>query len=70
MTPMLQFTCSTKQLKIFTMNKVGSGSARHPEGCINACFNLGHKVGDGTFFDVILFIMFNPEISFGENIVS
>lgn len=47
------------------MNKVSSGSARYPEGCIDAGFNLGHEVGDGTFFDIILLIMFNPEISYG-----
>ena len=51
------------------MNEISGGSARHPEGSINAGFNLGHKVGDGTFFDVRLLIVFNPEISCGKNIV-
>lgn len=51
------------------MNKVSSGSARHPEGCINPGFNFGHKVGDGTFFDVVLLIVFNPEITGGEDVV-
>lgn len=45
-----------------TMDEIGSGSTRDPEGSIDAGFNLGHKVGDGTFFDVILLIVFNPEI--------
>lgn len=43
-----------------TMNEVSSGSARDPEGSINVSFNLGHKVDDGTFFDVILLVMFDP----------
>lgn len=45
------------------MNEISGGSARHPEGGIDAGFNPGHKVGDWTFFDVILLIMFNPEVS-------
>ena len=53
----------TELFKLVTMNKVSSGSARHPEGCIDAGFNLWHKVGDETFFDVILLIVFNPEVS-------
>lgn len=54
---------STNLLKTFTVNEIGGGSARHPEGSINAGFNLRHKVGDGTLFDVILLIVFDPEIS-------
>lgn len=67
-TPTLQFTCNTELLKTVTMDEVSGGSARHPEGCVDAGFNLGHKVGDGTFFDVILLVMFNPEVSYGRNI--
>lgn len=52
------------------MNEVSSGSAGHPEGRIDAAFNLGHKVADGTFFDVVMLIMFNPEVSCGKNIVA
>lgn len=44
------------------MNEIGSGSARHPKCSINAGFNLWHKVSDGSFFDAILFIVFNPEV--------
>lgn len=51
------------------MNEISCGSARHPEGSIDAGFNLGHKVGDGSFFDVILLIMFDPEITCGKNII-
>lgn len=48
------------------MNEVSSGSARHPEGSVDAGFNFGHKIGDGTFFDVILLVVFNPEIPCGR----
>lgn len=51
------------------MDEVSSRSARYPESCIDTRFNLGHEVGDGTFFDVILLIMFNPEIPCGERCV-
>lgn len=51
------------------MNKISCGSARYPEGGINTGFNPGHEVGDGALFDVILLIMFNPEISGGRNTV-
>ena len=67
-TPTLQFICNTELLKTVTMDEVCSGSARNPEGCVDAGFNLGHKVADGTFFDVRLLVMFNPEVSFGRNI--
>lgn len=60
---MLQFICNTESFQSVTMNEISSGSPRHPEGSVDAGFNLGHKVGDGTFFDVILLIMFNPEVS-------
>lgn len=55
-----------KVLRTVTMDEVSSGSARHPEGCIDTRFNLGHEVGDGAFFDVILLIMFDPEIPCGK----
>lgn len=53
----------TDLLKTFTVNEISGGSARHPEGSINAGFDLRHKVGDGTLFDVVLLIVFDPEIS-------
>lgn len=49
------------------MYEVGSRSPGDPEGCVNAGFNLGHEIGDGTFFDVMLLIMFYPEISNEEH---
>lgn len=52
------------------MNKVSSGSTRYPEGSIDTGLNLGHEVSDGSFFNAKLLIMFNPEISEPENIVS
>lgn len=49
------------------MDEISGGSARDPEGSIDAGFNLWHEVGDWTFFDVILLIVFNPEVSSGES---
>lgn len=51
---------------VVTLNKVSRGPSRYPEGCINAAFNFGHKVADGTFFNVVLLIVFDPEMSGGE----
>lgn len=63
---MMLFICNIELLKTVTMNEISSGSARHPEGSIDAGFDLRHKVGDRTFLDAILLIMFNPEISCGK----
>lgn len=48
------------------MDEISGGSARDPEGSIDASFNLWHEVGDWTFFDVILLVVFNPEVSSEE----
>lgn len=45
------------------MNKVSGGSAGDPEGGVDAAFNLWHEVGDWTFFDVLLSVEFNPQVS-------
>lgn len=55
--------CCSPLAELVTMNEISSGSPRHREGSIDAGFNLGHKVGDRAFFDVILLIMFDPEVS-------
>lgn len=49
------------------MDEISGGSARDPEGSIDTGFNLWHEVGDWTFFDVILLIVFNPEVSSEES---
>lgn len=52
-----------RDYRTVTMNEVSSGPARHPEGSIDAGFNLGHEVGDWAFFDIVLLVMFNPEVT-------
>lgn len=49
------------------MDEISGGSARDPEGGIDAAFNLWHEVGDWTLFDVILLVVFNPEVSSEES---
>lgn len=48
------------------MDEISGGSARDPEGGVDAGFNLWHEVGDWTLFDVILLVVFNPEVSSEE----
>lgn len=45
------------------MNEISGGSAGDPEGSVDAAFNLWHEVGDWTFFDATLFVVFNPQVS-------
>lgn len=44
------------------MNKIGGGSAGHPEGRVDVGLNLGHEVGDGTFLNAVMHVVFDPEI--------
>lgn len=46
-----------------TVNQIGGGSAGDPEGSVNVGLNLGHEVGDGTFLNAVMHVVFDPEIS-------
>lgn len=52
-----------RDFRTVTVNEVSSGPARHQEGGVDAGFNLRHEVGDRTFFDVVLLVVFDPEVT-------